>query len=584
MAASPRGGVWVGGADFIDEYKMQAGRITRTIMPIPHEVELAVSGLSLSPDGVMWGAGRSGVTRFDGKRWQLITARDGLLMDFVDVIRAINGSEAWVNYFEPKGATRIRVGKDGRLEFKHYSTQDGLASNSLYLIANDRNGNVWLGGDLGLSIVHPDGTITNQDRSSGLLWNDVSAEAAFEDADGGLFIGTSRGLAYRRPNTPATKNTVPSTVLTSATFAGKEMLFFPNPQIVYKNGTFQAHFAAPALAGPTGLRCKYQLHGLEPEPVETTLSQVRYTALPAGDFLFEVSCGSATRGWSSPVTYNFVVLPPWWQRGWARIAFGILLVLFILWIIALRTRNLEKQRQRLEEAVAARSAELSAANKRLEEASLKDPLTGVRNRRFFEVTTPRDVQQTIRAYQTASTAEPPRDRDLAFFLMDLDHFKNTNDTFGHATGDEVLVAAARRLTSVIRDTDVLVRWGGEEFLIVSQGTSAEGAQHVAQRILDVIGEKSFETSDGHTVLMTCSVGWAVFPWIVKVPVAVPVDEIIKLADRALYQAKQDGRNRAVGLYPDEKLEESPIGQQKARPRAVQVMGPAPVMPKPEKRR
>ena len=161
--------------------------------------------------------------------------------------------------------------------------------------------------------------------------------------------------------------------------------------------------------------------------------------------------------------------------------------------------------------------------------------------------------------------------------MDIDHFKHLNDTWGHAAGDEVLVAMARRLAGIIRETDVLVRWGGEEFLIVSQSTSADAAHQVARRILDVIGGQPFETSDGLSISKTCSVGWAVFPWITKVPVAVPVDDIVKLADRALYMAKQGGRNRAVGLYPDESMEDEPIDQQKARPRAVEIYGPVPAV-------
>lgn len=254
----------------------------------------------------------------------------------------------------------------------------------------------------------------------------------------------------------------------------------------------------------------------------------------------------------------------------------LLLILAIAGIIRIRTQALEKQRLRLEEAVAARSVELREANKRLEEMSLTDPLTGAHNRRFFELTVPRDAQQTLRAYQTAAFTEPPRDRDLVFFIMDLDHFKELNDSYGHAAGDEVLVAVARRLASVIRETDVLVRWGGEEFLVVSQSTNADSAQHVARRMLDVIGERPFETSDGHSICKTCSIGWAIFPWINKLPAAVSIDEIIKLIDRALYRAKQDGRNRAIGIYPDETLETESVYEQKARPRVVEILGPVPV--------
>ncbi len=573
VIALPKGGIWASGAGFIDEYKSQGGNINRTSVPLPHDVELSVSTLSFAKDGVLWGAGRGGVSRFDGKTWQHITAHDGLLMDTTSGIWAVSGKEAWASYFEPKGITRIRINENGGLEFKHFTMRDGLSSDSVYLTGSDQEGNVWLGGDRGLSVVHPDGTITTQDRSSGLLWNDVSADAFYEDADGGIFIGTSRGLSYRRSKIESPRSAAAETVITSATFAGNELVYSDSPQVPYDEGTFEAHFSIPALGSPSGLSCKYQLHGLENASVETTLRQVRYTALPAGSYRFEISCGSVSRGWSPAVGYSFVILPPWWQRLWARALFGVLLILAVVWIVSWRTRTLERQRHRLEEAVAARSLELSQANKRFEEASLTDPLTGVHNRRFFQVTVPRDVQQTIRAYQTASPDDPPRDRDLAFFLVDLDHFKTINDTYGHAVGDKVLVEAAQRLNRVIRETDVLVRWGGEEFLIVSQGTNAEGAQLVALRILDEVGERPFEISEGNLLRKTCSIGWAIFPWIGKVPVAVPVEEIIKLADRALYQAKHSGRNCAVGYRADERLEDSPISEQKAKPKVVRQTGP-----------
>jgi diguanylate cyclase (GGDEF)-like protein len=577
ITLGPGGTLWASNDEVIDQYKNVNGRITRKSISVPDTVKMATTILRITPEGVIWGSGPRGVSRFDGKQWQLITTQNGLLNDPVEELSAATADDAWISYYAANGVTRIHMNQDGHPQLRVYTTADGLASNSIYLISRDHNGNVWLGGDRGLSVLHPDGTISDQARDSGLLWNDVMSDAFYEDADGGIFIGTSRGLAYRRPNIPLAKSIPRETLMTSAAFAGQEMLSAHHPSISYRDATFEAHFSVPAIDSPAGQSCKYQLQGLERDPVKTTLRQARYTALPAGDYTFTVSCGSATRGWSTPATWSFTVQPPWWQRPWTRIALVLLLLLAIAWTTRIRTHALENQRRRLEEAVAARSAELQAANKRLEEASLTDPLTGISNRRFFELTISRDVQQTIRAYQAASPNDPPRDRDLVFFIVDIDHFKDLNDTWGHAAGDEVLVAMARRLAGIIRETDILVRWGGEEFLIVSQSTSADAAQHVARRIMDVIGGQPFETSGGLSICKTCSVGWAVFPWICKVPDAVPVDDIIKLADRALYMAKQGGRNRAIGLYPDESMENGPIDRQKAKPRAVEIHGPVPAV-------
>lgn len=577
IVAGSGGSLWASNKERIDQYKNVNGRITRKSISVPDTVKMATTILRITPEGVIWGSGPRGVSRFDGKQWQLITTQNGLLNAPVEELGAATADDAWISYFASNGVTRIHMNPDGHPQLRVYTTADGLASNSIYLISRDHNGNVWLGGDRGLSILHPDGTISDQARNSGLLWNDVMSDAFYEDADGGIFIGTSRGLAYRRPNIPLAKSMPRETLITSAAFAGKEMLSANHPGISYRDATFETHFSVPAIDTPAGQTCKYQLQGLERNPVETTLRQARYTALPAGDYTFTVSCGCATRGWSTPATWSFTVQPPWWQRLWTRITLVFLALFAITQITRIRTHALENQRRRLEEAVAARSAELQAANKLLEEASLRDPLTGISNRRFFELTIPRDVQQTIRAYQGASPDGPPRNRDLVFFIMDIDHFKDLNDTWGHAAGDDVLVAMARRLASVIREADMLVRWGGEEFLIVSQSTSADAAQQVARRILDVIGGQPFETSDGLSISKTCSVGWAAFPWISQALVDISVDDILKLADRALYMAKQGGRNRAIGLYPDESMEDEPICQQKARPRVVEIHGPVPAI-------
>jgi diguanylate cyclase (GGDEF)-like protein len=576
LVLGPNGTVWASGNGLIDQYKNVNGRTAVSRIPVPDLVKKGVNVLQITPRGVVWGAGHAGVSRFDGKQWRLIGANDGLFAESVMTIGGATADDIWLGYYESNGLTHVHLDENGRPHVNVYKMADGLSSNAVSLMASDHEGNLWVGADRGLSIIHPDGTIGDLSRSSGLLWDDVNSDAFYEDADGGIFIGTSRGLAYRRPNRPLPKWTSWPTVITSATFAGRERLFDGHPQISYRDGAFEAYFSRPAIDSPPAQTCRYQLQGLDPEPVETTLRQVRYSALPAGDFTFSVSCGCARRGWSAPATWSFTIQPPWWQRLWFRGGLVLLLILAVAGITRIRTHALEKQRFKLEEAVAARSAELREANKRLEEMSLTDPLTGAHNRRFFDLTVPRDAQQTLRAYQTAAPTEPPRDRDLVFFIVDLDHFKALNDNYGHAAGDEVLVAVTRRLASVIRETDVLVRWGGEEFLVVSQSANADSAQYVARRMLDVIGERPFETSDGLFIFKTCSIGWAIFPWIGKLPAAVSIDEIVKLTDRALYMAKQDGRNRAIGLYPNETLENESIYAHKARPRVVEILGPAPV--------
>src|SRR5271166_1363750 len=122
--------------------------------------------------------------------------------------------------------------------------------------------------------------------------------------------------------------------------------------------------------------------------------------------------------------------------------------------------------------------ELRRTNEALEESSTTDPLTGIRNRRFFSATIQGDVAHSIRAH---SERDDDSARDLVFYLIDLDNFKEVNDLYGHDAGDRVLVETARRISCAIRHSDVLVRWGGEEFLVVSRFTDRRQGGILARR-------------------------------------------------------------------------------------------------------
>ena len=193
--------------------------------------------------------------------------------------------------------------------------------------------------------------------------------------------------------------------------------------------------------------------------------------------------------------------------------------------------------------------ELARANLELREASLTDALTGTRNRRFLSTTIETDVRQVLRFFSPQIAAQEKPNRDLIFYLIDADHFKEINDQFGHDVGDRVLIEIARRISSAIRHSDALIRWGGEEFLVVSRYTNRSEAEALAARVLAAVGTEPYELQAGQSMRRTCSIGWAVFPWFVEEPRAVHYEEVLRLADSALYQAKKAGRNQSIGMLP-----------------------------------
>jgi diguanylate cyclase (GGDEF)-like protein len=287
---------------------------------------------------------------------------------------------------------------------------------------------------------------------------------------------------------------------------------------------------------------------------------VRYSALDPGAYQFELSCGSDEVGWSLPATYSFVIQAPWWIRWWAITMFILSLTGVLYALARYRSRLHRKEREALEAAVTERSAELAKANRELQEASLRDPLTGVRNRRFFHATIPADASQAIRAYRSDQTGYSTDHRDLVFFFIDIDYFKEVNDQYGHDAGDQVLVEVARRLDRITRTSDFLIRWGGEEFLLVCRSANRDEAYILAGRVLTAIANEPFDTGTGYSIQMTCSVGWAPFPWSLGSILAISMDHVLRLADRGLYMAKRRGRNQAVGLLPPDATPAHPSGQ------------------------
>lgn len=124
-----------------------------------------------------------------------------------------------------------------------------------------------------------------------------------------------------------------------------------------------------------------------------------------------------------------------------------------------------------------------------------------------------------------------------------------NDRYGHDQGDQLLAQMAWRISSAIRHSDVLIRWGGEEFLVVSRYTNREEATTLATRVLNAVGCEPFRLDSGQCATRTCSIRWAPFPWLRTEAETVPYEKVLWLADSGLYRAKGAGRNQAIGFLP-----------------------------------
>lgn len=173
---------------------------------------------------------------------------------------------------------------------------------------------------------------------------------------------------------------------------------------------------------------------------------------------------------------------------------------------------------------------LKANQSLLRAQSERDPLTDLANRRHFLAVMEREAGDTFRG---------------ALLMIDIDHFKQVNDRHGHAAGDMVIREISRRISAAVRSDDLVVRWGGEEFLVFAPTVAPSALQHLAERILTGVGSQPVPIPDGQ-LRVTASIGYAHFP---LAPAHLPQhwEQAVNWADMALYTAKSQGRNRAHGI-------------------------------------
>ena len=188
---------------------------------------------------------------------------------------------------------------------------------------------------------------------------------------------------------------------------------------------------------------------------------------------------------------------------------------------------------------------LAHSNETLKVQSERDPLTGLANRRHFQAV----IKQVSAGDQLSGS----------IFLIDIDHFKRINDVHGHAAGDQVLIEVARRLGHAVREGDLVVRWGGEEFLIWVQSPDPALARHLAQRLLDLMAgaPMSLGNAAQQSITVTASLGFATFP-MPPHGLRLSWERAIDLVDTVMYLAKAHGRNRAYGIESINAVDEAEL--------------------------
>ncbi len=489
--------------------------------------------ISRDPAGQLWAATRySGVFRLEQDRWERVSIQQNG--------QAYAPSFYCVHHQPPDllwlctedGLLRYRIDSG---QAQSYGTAHGLPANRITGMINGPESGLWVLTTLGVARRMPaEERFVSYGLADGLPGLALQRNALATLPDGRLEMGTSDGAVVVDPGSATRGLNAPSTVLSRLWLEGRDLTRTVNParlaiDLPYQHRELVFEFAVLDFHEPERNLARYRLRGFDSGFSELSGNRTaRFMNLPPGDYVLEVE-GWSSRGvpGDSALEIPIRVAAPWWHSPLAWIAAFLGLASLVWLTIRLRLRALNMANARLQALVSERTAELAAANERLQASSAQDFLTGLLNRRGF-----------TERFAALKSLSARADTHLAVVLFDLDHFKRINDAHGHDTGDEVLRAIGRILGEQLRGQDLACRWGGEEFLLALPDTGIEGAVQVCEKIRSALSGLRLSTPTGAGVAITATFGVVAGHgrnW--------PLERWVGAADEALYEGKSKGRDQ-----------------------------------------
>ncbi|WP_457426557.1 two-component regulator propeller domain-containing protein [Roseateles sp. P5_E7] len=562
--------LWIGGqTDGLWRLDVKLGRAEAVTLAAPGLSDQRVTVLARDPRdaGVLWVGTRHGLNRVDTTtravtQWLPGPVEPGRLSAaFVTALLADDRGRMWVGTYGGGIDVLPATGQGGEAPQRLGPAQ--LPDSTVNALLRDLQGRVWASTDNGLARIDAQTlAVLALRRAEGVVFPTYWTGSAARTARGELLFGGAGGMTVVQPEKLRPWTYAASVLVTDVKLGGQpvHVAAGSSPLTVPADANSLAvEFSSTDFSAPERNRYAYKLEGYDTTWLATDATRrlAAYANLPPGDYSLRLRASNRDGQWGErELALPIRVLPAWHQTWWFRAAFALALGLLLLALMSARTRLLRHRQRELEHKVRQRTAELEALHHTLEQksaelqmSSVTDPLTGLHNRRFLSDHIEHDLAASLRRSQEVLTGSGKAlDTDNVFLLLDVDAFKRINDRHGHAAGDTVLVQFGARLQSVLRESDYLVRWGGEEFLAVARDTDRVRADELAERMRAVIADTPFTLDDGSELEVSCSIGFACVPFESERPQARSWQQVLNLADLGLYAAKRSGRDAWVGVH------------------------------------
>lgn len=541
LKIAPDGRVWIG--TNLGVVILENGEIT----PAPGGLANSyVFRIRRDTKGRLWfGTRDRGLFRLDDDGLKQLRKGEGLTNKTIWDIAPDSEGGLWVG---SNGDGLFHIMADG--EIRQYTTADGLVNDFVWQVLVDDQGRVWTYTNTGISRLY-NGQFKNFGTDDGLLHAEGGATGALQTHDGTLWFASADGLMRYMPEYESETTLPPPVRIEKVTVAGEPVQF--GDTLPHEPGLLDIQYAALSFEDTGDVEYRYRLLGAGDEWLTTSRYRpISFANLGAGKYSFEVTARKEGGDWHPEVArFNFHVDSPFWATTWFWVLVVLTLIALLWFAMRIKVQQAQLRQRELAATVDERTRELQHAaealksvNEQLESAAITDPLTGLLNRRYLTNQITTDVALAHRLHR-GDNVYP--NKDIVFLMIDLDFFKDVNDTYGHAAGDLVLREYGKIIKREMRESDYVVRWGGEEFLVIARNTEASQCRVIAERIHDAANNMIFTLDDGTELEVTCSIGVSHLPIFTSAPDFVSWEHVIEVADTAVYMSKALGRNGWVSI-------------------------------------